>query len=172
MMDRKEARDVLQWEAIEEAAELLQERLFPQAMIELRRVITAQPNNPYAYFYLGVAFFECEQMEAARDAYRASVTLAPDYLGARVSLSHVLRQLGDVTGAIGQAKEALRRFPKDGDAMHALGLAEAAKGNRREAKKHLTGFLEQKPELEPANEVKQILEMLGMGEEGDPVEFE
>ena len=172
MMDRKEARDVLQWEAVEEAAELLQERLFPQAMIELRRVIMAQPNNPYAYFYLGVAFFESEQMEAARDAYRAAVTLSPDYLGARVSLSHVLRQLGDVTGAIGPAQEALRGFPKDGDAMHALGLAEAAKGNRREAKKHLTGFLEQKPELEPANEVRQILEMLGMGDEGEPVEFE
>ena len=27
------------------------------------------------------------------------------------------------------------------------------------------------PELEPANEVKQILEMLGMGDEGEPVEF-
>jgi tetratricopeptide (TPR) repeat protein len=171
MMDRKETRDVLQWEAVEEATELLQERLFPQAMIELRRVIMANPNNPYAYFYLGVAFFETEQMEAARDAYRAAVTLSPDYLGARVSLSHVLRELGDATAAVGQAKEALRRYPDDGDAMHALGLAEAAKGNRREAKKHLTGFLAKKPEIEPANEVKQILEMLGMGEEGDPVEF-
>ena len=99
MMDRKETRDVLQWEAVEEATELLQERLFPQAMIELRRVIMANPNNPYAYFYLGVAFFETEQMEAARDAYRAAVTLAPDYLGARVSLSHVLRQLGDAVAA-------------------------------------------------------------------------
>jgi len=172
MMDRKEARDLVQWEAVEEATELLQERLFPQAMIALRSVIMAQPNNPYAYFYLGIAFFETDQMEAARDAYRAAVSLSPEYLGARVSLSHVLRQLGDVTGAIGQAKEALRRFPKDGEAMHALGLAEAAKGNRREAKKHLTGFLDAKPELEPANEVKQILEMLGMGDEGDPVEFE
>ena len=172
MMDRKETRDVLQWEAVEEATELLQERLFPQAMIELRRVIMANPNNAYAYFYLGVAFFETEQMEAARDAYRAAITLSPDYLGARISLSHVLRELGDATAAVGQAKEALRRYPDDGDAMHALGLAEAAKGNRREAKKHLTGFQEKKPELEPANEVRQILEILGMGEEGEPVDFE
>ena len=172
MMDRKETRDVLQWEAVEEATELLQERLFPQAMIELRRVIMANPNNAYAYFYLGVAFFETEQMEAARDAYRAAVTLSPDYLGARISLAHVLRELGDTTAAVGQAKEALRRCPDDGDAMHALGLAQAAKGNRREARKNLTGFLDKKPELEPANEVRQILEMLGMGEEGDPVDFE
>jgi tetratricopeptide (TPR) repeat protein len=169
---RSETRDTAQWEAVEEATELLQELRYPEALLALRDVIKAQPNNPYAYHYLGAAFFETKQLEPARDAYRAALTLSPDYLGARVALSHVLRALGDTAGAVGQAKEALRRFPKDGDAMHALGLAQAARGNRKDARKSLEGFLDQEPEFEAATEVRQILEMLGLGDEGDPVEFE
>jgi Flp pilus assembly protein TadD len=172
MQADKDARDRAHWDAVEEATELIQETRFPEALLALRDVIKAQPNNPYAYHYLGVAFFETGQREAARDAYAAAVRLAPDYLGARVGLSNVLRLLGDVDGAIAQAKEALRRFPKDGEAMHAAGLAHAARGNRKVAEQHLKGFLASSPEFEAATEVRQILEMLGLGDDGEPVEFE
>ena len=165
-------KDAAFWDAVEEATELLQEDRVPEAMLALREVIKAQPNNPYAYNYLGVAFFEIKNLEAARDAYRAAVRLAPDYLGARVSLSHVLRMLGDTDGALAEAREALRRFPKDGEALHAAGMANAAKGNRSEAKRQLEGYLGQNPELEAQHEVRQILEMLGLGEEGDPLDLE
>src|ERR1700760_94010 len=138
----KDGRDRAFWEAVEEATELIVERRFPDALLALRDVIKAQPNNPYAYHYLGAAFFEVGQREAARDAYTAAVRLAPDYLGARVALSNVLRMLGDAKGAIAQAKEALRRFPKDGDALHAAGLAHAAHGDRKVARQHLQGFLD------------------------------
>ena len=166
------SKDTVYWEAVEEAAELLQEDQIPQAMIALREVIKAQPNNPYAYNYLGVAFFEIKNLEAARDAYRAAVRLAPSYLGARVALSHVLRQLGDAEGALREAREALKRFPKDGEAMHAAGMALAAKGQRKEAKAKLEGFLASGPELEAQLEVKQILEMLGLGDEGEPLDVD
>jgi Flp pilus assembly protein TadD len=165
-------RDAANWEAVEEATELLQEGRYPEAMLALRDVIKAQPNNPYAYNYLGAAFFEIKNLEAARDAYRAAVRVSPVYLGARVSLSNVLRLLGDADGALREAREALRRFPKDGEALHAAGLANAAKGNRREAKEQLQGYLGQGPELEAQHEVRQILEMLGMGEEGEPLDLE
>ena len=165
-------RDAAHWDAVEEAAELLQEARYPEAMIALRGVIKADPMNPYAYNYLGVAFFEIENLEAARDAYRAAIRVQPDYLGARVSLSNVLRLMGHPGEALREANEALRRFPKDGEALHAAGLANAAKGNRREAKKQLQGYLGQGPELEAQHEVRQILEMLGVGEEGEPLELE
>jgi thioredoxin-like negative regulator of GroEL len=168
----KDERDQAHWDQVEEATELLQERRYQDALLALRDVIKARPNNPYAYHYLGVAFFELDQHEAARDAYSAAVRLAPDYLGARVALSHVLRLLGDTTGAVAQAKEARRRFPKDGEAMHAAGLAYAAKGQRKDARRELQGYLGKNPEFEAATEVRQILEMLGLGDEGDPVEFE
>src|SRR6185312_1062316 len=93
-------RDATAWEAVEEATELLGEGRVPEAMVALRDVIKAQPNNAYAYNYLGVAFFEIKNLEAARDAYRAAVRLAPDYLGARVALSHVLRMAGEPDAAL------------------------------------------------------------------------
>ena len=165
-------KDAERWESVEEATELLQEGRVPEAMIALRDVIKADPNNAYAYNYLGVAFFEIKNVEAARDAYAAAVRVAPSYLGARVALSHARRLLGDHDGALRDAREALRRFPKDGDAMHAAGLALAAKGQRNEARKELEGFLAQGPELEAQLEVKQILEMLGLGDEGEPLDLD
>ena len=170
--DRDDARDRAHWDAVEEAAELLQERLFGEALIALRDVLAADPNNPYAYHYLGATLFETQKLEPARDAYRAAVRLAPDYLGARVALSHTLRTLGDAKAALAEANEALRRFPKDGDAMHAAGLAHAALGQRKEAARKLEGFLDAAPEAEAALEVRQILEMLGLGAEGEPIEFD
>ncbi len=166
------ATDAAHWEAVEEATELLQERRYPEALLALRDVIKADPNNAYAYNYLGLAFFEIKNLEGSRDAYRAAVRLAPDYLGARVALSHTLRMLGDTAGALAHARDALRRFPKDGEALYAAGMANAAKGNRSEAKQQLEGYLGQNPEFESQQEVRQILEMLGLGEEGEPLEVE
>ncbi|HEY4121400.1 MAG TPA: tetratricopeptide repeat protein, partial [Byssovorax sp.] len=82
-----------------------------------------------------------------------------------------LRMTGDPRGALAEANEAMRRFPKDGDARHAKGLAHAALGQRQAARSELEGFLASGPEFEAQEEVRQILEMLGVGAEGEPVEF-
>lgn len=164
--------DADSWSAVEEATELLIEERYVEALIELRGVLKRDPKNPYAYHYLGVALFESGEHEAARDAYRAALRLSPDYLGARVGLSHTLRVLGDTEGALREAKEALRRFPKDGDALHAAGLAHAARGNKHLAKEHLERYLQSGPEAESALEVRQILEMLGITDDDEPVRFE
>lgn len=166
------ARDTAHWEAVEEAAELMIEERFVDALFELRNVLKKDPANPYAYHLSATAMYETGQLEAARDAYRAALRLSPDYLGARVGLSHTLRRLGDARGALAEAREALRRFPKDADAMHAAGLAHAAVGNRTLAREHLEGYLESNPELEAQLEVRQILEMLGLADNDEPVYFE
>jgi tetratricopeptide (TPR) repeat protein len=164
------SKDSADWDAVEEATELLHEERFQDALYLLRDVIKQNPQNPYAYHFLGVALFETGQMEPARDAYRAALRLSPDYLGARIALSHVLRMLGDVRGAIGEAEEALRRHPQDGDALHAAGLAHAARGDRQAARRYLEAFLAGNPEFETATEVRSILEVLDK-EEG-PLDFE
>lgn len=167
----KDPQDAAHWGAVEEVAELLQEERYADALVALREILRIEPKNPYAFHYLGLAFFETAQREAARDAYRAALRLAPNYLGARVALSHVLRILGDIDGALREAKEAARRFPKDPDAMHAAGLAHAARGDRAAARRNLEGFLGSNPEFEVATEVRGILEMLGIGGEDEPLEI-
>jgi tetratricopeptide (TPR) repeat protein len=149
--------DAGHWDAVEEATELLHEERFHEALVALREVIKADPTNPYAYYFLGVGLFETGELEAARDAYRACLKLAPKHLGARVALSHVLRQLGDLREAIKEGTQALSQAPGDGDALYAVGMAYFTRGDREAARRYLTAFLESHPEFEVATEVRGIL---------------
>lgn len=150
-------KDAEHWEAVEDATELLVEGSFEEALLALRRIIAADSGNKYAYHYLGAALYELGRLEPARDAYRAAVRLAPDYLSARLGLSHVLRLLGSAGAAAAEAAEALRRFPNDGDALHAAGLAHLAQGKIATARRYLTAFLQTKPEPEIQLEIVSLL---------------
>ncbi len=167
--DNKE-HDTAHWAAVEEACEFLLEGDFEEGLRRLRDVIREDPENPYAYHYVGVSLYELRQLQPARDAFRAALRHAPAYLAARVGLSHVLRELGDPRGALVEAQDALARFPRDGDAMRAAGLAHAALGQRKAATRQLEGYLGASPDVEDQLEVRQILEMLGIGEEDEPLE--
>lgn len=155
-----EEDDKAYWDAVEEATELLHEERYRDALTALRDVIRASPENPYAYYFLGIGLYEVGEMEASRDAYRACLRLAPEHLGARVALSHVLRQLGDAKEAIKEGTRALSQAPGDGEAMHAVGLAYLERGDDTAAKKYLEAFLDTRPELEVAVEVRAILATL------------
>lgn len=152
-----EEDDKAYWDAVEEATELLHEERFRDALAVLRDVIRESPQNPYAYYFLGIGLYEVGEVEAARDAYRACLRLAPEHLGARVALSHVLRQLGDAKEAIKEGTRALSQAPGDGEALHAVGLAYLERGDESAAKKYLEAFLDTRPELEVAVEVRAIL---------------
>ncbi|MFO0658831.1 MAG: tetratricopeptide repeat protein [Polyangiaceae bacterium] len=165
MKDRIDSEDHAHWDEVEEASELLHEERFQEALYLLRDVAKASPRNPYAYHFMAVALFELGQLEACRDAYRAALKLSPNYLGSRVGLSNVLRMLGDLRGAIIEGEAALRQSHEDGDAMYALGMAHAERGDREAAIHYLEKFLDTKPELEIAIEVRAQLERLGAGKE-------
>lgn len=164
-----EARDAARWEAVEEATELLVAGEHARVLGLLRSVIEHDPGNAYAYYYLGTALFELERYDAARDAYRAAVTAAPRYLGARVALVHALRLSGDGDAATAEAREALRQHPEDPDAIFALGLALAARGERREAVRALRRFLGTNPEVEVQLDTQGIIDLLHQGAEGEPL---
>lgn len=170
--ESRDARDARQWDAVTEASELLVERDFEAALLELKRVTLDDPNNAYAYNLLGTAFWELKQLEPARDAFRAAVLLAPTFLGARTALAQALRRLGDFEAAEREARMALRQEPADGDAHMVLGLIHASRGERRQAKQHLAAFLAAKPEVEAQMEAQGVLEMLASGEEGEPLDLE
>ncbi|MBW2526965.1 MAG: tetratricopeptide repeat protein [Deltaproteobacteria bacterium] len=162
------ARDADHWDAVEEATELLVQGDLQRGLEMLRDIIEADPQNPYAYHFLGTALFELGQLEPARDAYQAALLLSPNYLAARVALSHVLRLLKKPEAALAQANEALKRFPGDGAAMHAAGLAKADGGDRSGARRDLERYLQTGPELEAQLEVQGILQMLGIDDDEPP----
>ena len=155
--ERIDGADAAQWDAVEEATELLHEERFYDALLFLREVIKNDAKNPYAFYFLGVALYESGELEPARDAYRACLAVAPKHMGARVALSHVLRELGDTRAAIREGMEALALVPGDSDALHSVGLAYTARGENVAARKYLEAFLESKPEFEVATDVRALL---------------
>ena len=167
----KEERDAKHWDAIEEASELLEERRFEDALRALKAVVERDPNNPYAYNLIGTTCWELGKVEAAHDAFKAAVLLSPDFLGARIALSHALRKLGNAREAEREARVALSKRD-DGEAHHALGLALAAQGRRAEARQSLELFLLSKPEFEASTETRGVLEMLAQGDEDEPLDVD
>ena len=149
------------WDAVDEATELLHEERYREALAELRGVLEVDPKNAYAYHFLGIAFFELGEIEAARDAYAACLRLSPAHLGARVAYCHVLRILGDLRGALREGTAALSQSPGDPDALHAVGLVYHARGDEVAARKYLEAFLEAGAEFEVALEVRALLEGFG-----------
>ncbi len=150
-------RDATQWAAIEEATELLHEERYKEALEELRKVLQKDPENHYAFYFLGQTMYEVGELQPARDAYIAALKLAPAHLGARVALTHVLRKLGDTRAAVSEGLVALDQAPTDGEALYALGLAYLARGDNVSARRHLEAFLRSKPELETRMEVEGLL---------------
>jgi tetratricopeptide (TPR) repeat protein len=150
-------RDAAQWDAVDEAAELMHEERFHEALRVLKEIVLADPTNAYAFFFTGQAFYEVGEIEAARDAYRACLTLAPKHLGARIAITHVERKLGRHREAIKEGMIAVEQAPTDADALYAVGLAYAARGDNPAARRYLEAFLKAKPELETALEVEALL---------------
>jgi Tfp pilus assembly protein PilF len=161
--EQDDPKDRAHWAAVEEATELLHEERYREALVALRDVATRDPRNPYAFYFLGVGLFEMGEMEPARDAYRAALRLAPRHLGARVALTHILRQLGDLREAMKEGTTALAQAPGDADALHAIGLVHLARGDDAAARRYFEAFLASDPELEVAMEVRGILDGLDKG---------
>ncbi len=159
----RDEADRAHWDTVDEATELLHEERFQEALVLLRDVATADSTNPYAFYFMAVALFELGQLETARDAYRACLRLAPGHLGARVALCHVLRSLGDHREAIREGMAALTQVPGDTDALHAVGLAYLARGDKPAAQRYLQAYLESRPEFEAAEEVRGILAEMNDG---------
>lgn len=158
--DDREARDRVLWEAVEEAVELLHEEEFHPALEALHAALKADPTNYYAYHFLGVTLYEVKELEGARDAFRACVKLAPQYLGASIALANVLRELGEPKEALQEALRAQGLASDDADVLHAVGMAYAALGERVLARRYLNAFMTKKPEFEVGVEVQGILDAM------------
>lgn len=159
-MTEQNDTDGAQWEAVQEATELMLEGGLHEALYKLRDVLRADPHNAYAHYYTGTALFELGQFEACATACRAAIKLAPDYLAARVALSHALRILENYRVAISEANRALAQSPGDTDALYALGLAQVAAGDSTGAIASLEAVLESRPELEVSLEAQAMLQRL------------
>jgi tetratricopeptide (TPR) repeat protein len=148
------------WDAAQDGAELVSEGEYASAVRVLTELLGVQPENEYAYYYLGCAHYELEQFDKALKCYVKALELVPTYLGAMVHAGHTLRMLGRYPEAIRLAHEVLARLPGDSDALYLIGAASFARGDNAQAKDYLERFLHTNPELEIATEVEGMLQVI------------
>jgi tetratricopeptide (TPR) repeat protein len=159
-MADQNARDEAHWEASEEGAELLREGERDAAVAELSRCITEQPDNPYAHYFLGAAYFELRDLPRALKAYLRAIELKADYLGALHGAGWVLHAMGRYREALRLGRQVLARSKEDPDALHLMGLCHYAMADGAAAAAYLDRFLATRPEVEVAYEVQALLEVL------------
>jgi tetratricopeptide (TPR) repeat protein len=148
------------WDAAQEGAELIVEGDPDSARRVLEALVREQPDNEYAYFFLGSAHYELGNHHKALAAYVKALELAPGYLGAMVNAGHTLRMLGRYDQAIRMGQQVLARDPADPDALFLLGTAHFARGDAPEAERYLNRLLETRPGPELLQEVQGMLEQL------------
>ena len=148
------------WDAVDEGVELLREGSAAEAVKELLRVAEADPDNEYAYHYLGASYFELQQWQHALKAYLTAIEKNPSYLGAMIGAGHTLRMMGELDRAIRMGKQALLKRKEDQDALYLLGLAHYQRGDKAAALDYLGRFMASGPELEARHEVQGLLQVL------------
>lgn len=148
------------WDSAQEGAELLREGEHEQALAWLTELIAREPDNEYAHFFLGSAYYEQEQYDRALKCYVRALELVPTYVGAMVHAGHSLRMLGRYNEAIRMANQVLLRAPDDSDALFLIGACSFARGEDAKAREFLERFLQTNPELEVATEVEGMLQVI------------
>jgi tetratricopeptide (TPR) repeat protein len=155
-----DAEDRAYWADSEEGAELVREGELEAAVAALASVITAQPANYYAHFFLGSAYFEGGDPLRALKAYLKAVELKPDYLGALVHAGWSLHALGRFREALRVGRQVLLKAKEDPDALYLLGLCHYALGEPAAALGYLNRFLSTRPEAELVQEVEGLIKVL------------
>ncbi len=156
----QEAQDRAHWESAEEGAELIREGELQAAVAELQGLIQREPENPYAFYFLGSAFFESEDMARALKAYLAALEIKPDYGGALIGAGWALHSLGRYREGLRVGRQVLERTKEDPDALHLLGLCHYSMGDAAASLGYLTRFLNTRPEIEVAMEVEGLIKVL------------
>ena len=149
----EEARDRAHWESAEEGAELTREGEHQAAIGELTALIQREPENPYAFYFLGAAFFETGEHDKALKAYLSALDIKPDYAGALIGVGWSLHSLGRYREALRVGRQVLLRTKEDPDALHLLGLCHYALGESAAYLGYLKRFLATRPEIEVELEV-------------------
>jgi tetratricopeptide (TPR) repeat protein len=148
------------WEAAQEGAELIAEGEPEAARRVLEALAQTQPENEYAFYFLGSAHYELGQYEKALAAYVRALELAPGYVGAMVNTGHTLRMLGRYEQAIRMGKEVLAREKDDPDALFLLGTSHYARGDNAAAARYLERFIDTRPGPELLTEAHGMLQVL------------
>jgi tetratricopeptide (TPR) repeat protein len=105
----------------------------PDAARILQKVTAWQPENPAAWYHLGVAYALAGQHEQAIQAFQKAIALDPKFATPWNGLGHVYRALGRYDEAIQACQQAIALDPKDAAPWNNLGNVYRDLGRYEEA---------------------------------------
>lgn len=117
-----------------------------QALDVLRRAIAIHPRNADYHIHLAMALAALQQMPAAVDAVRESLRSGSTRLYVLVNAGHILRQAGELTGAVHAYESACNLAPRDTNLLFHLANARSAAGDKAQAIATFRRALELKPD--------------------------
>jgi tetratricopeptide (TPR) repeat protein len=119
--------------ALQEGFGLFQQGRFAEALTALRRAVAAEPNNPGAHHFLGLAAFQTGDIEGGVASIRQALALNPRDAAAHSNLASAFNHMGRQGEALTHFNSALAIDPGFLDALiNRAGLL-AALGRRDEA---------------------------------------
>lgn len=151
---------------------LYYERMYDEAILELRRALKINPGNPAATFNLKTIRARLEHFNAARiysrtgdhagaiEEYRTSIALDPRFVEARYRLGMELLQVGENAEALRELRRAESvsgNHPKLHEILFGKGLALRNLRQLEEAREQFLAASRRKPAFAPAlNEIGKI----------------
>lgn len=141
-------------------------RQIDSAMYWAQRLIDISPENPWGHFYLGVCFFEIDELEQARSEFEQVQELSPGINVNQFNLAHTYIALEEFERAIEVFKDI-----EGAGAVYDLGLCYEVMGADQKAivqyEKYLSLLENDAPDI-PGNLIARgiVLTRLGRKEEG------
>ena len=129
---------------------LASENRWPEALAELRRAVTLDPQTDYLRLVLARAYLHSDQADQAIDTLDALLERAPDQLEGRELLGDIYRYQQNYSAAAQQYRHALSLAPQRQPLQLRLALTLAKQGQIANAISVLKGLLESHPDAQGA----------------------
>lgn len=136
--------------AVEKALKFSAEKRFDQAIAELQKAISIDPEFTVAYNNLGVQYMRMGNSQKAAEAFRKSVNLDPANAMSLANLAVATARIGQMSDAEQMARRAIQVNDNIPLAHYILGCLLAGRGELAEAKKHLKEAATQMPDAQKA----------------------
>lgn len=130
----------------------LEQKNYPEALINLIEANKLSPNNPIILNSLGLLYLAREKNNTAEDYIKKAIALAPQYTDARTNLGRVYLAQGRYNSAILETQKALKdlTYTTPEKAQTNLGIAYFRKNEFPKAKAQLSAALKMNSNFCPA----------------------
>ncbi|MDD3297025.1 MAG: tetratricopeptide repeat protein [Candidatus Omnitrophica bacterium] len=107
-----------------------------EAMNLMKKSILLNPNNPQAYYRLGVVYASQQNFLESAECFREAVELDPKFVNAYINLGSSYGKLNKYSQALATLKKAIRFDKKNPKIYYNIGMIYASRGKHHAAKKY------------------------------------